>query len=154
VKHHITVSAMRDVPVGLRSRMRELSLGPIAWGAWSWTFHDGSCWAALAFDRDALVGWAALTEETDVLPVVGVYVAETHRGRGLAATLMTTLLRSLLGARVLAPGAQVYNSSWRWSKYAKIIESCGLRSLAWGVDEPESGAVDPGLTPPSERGSV
>jgi len=41
------VARMRDLPVGLRARMRELSLGPIKWGAWSWTFHDGSCWRRL-----------------------------------------------------------------------------------------------------------
>ncbi len=137
----ITVSRMRDIPVGLRARMRELSLGPIAWGFWSWTFHDGSCWAALAFDGDetreaSLVGWAALTEETDVLPVVGVYVDESHRGRGLATTLMSSLLQALIAEGVLVRGARVFNSSWRWAKYAKVIESCGLRSLAWGVDDP------------------
>lgn len=137
----ISVSRMRDVPVGLRARMRELSLGPIKWGAWSWTFHDGSCWAALAFDgdgtsHDALVGWCALTMEVDVLPVIGVYVAESQRGRGVALTLVSSLLNALLADDVLQPGAKVFNSSWRWSKYAKVIESCGLRSLKWGVEDP------------------
>ncbi len=132
----ITVSRMRDLPVGLRARMRTLSLGPIAWGFWSWTFHDGSCWAALAFEGGEtseanLVGWAALTEETDVLPVVGVFVDEAHRGKGLASALMTTLLQGLVSSHVLEKGAAVFNSSWRWSRYDSVIEACGLRSLAW-----------------------
>jgi GNAT superfamily N-acetyltransferase len=137
----ITVSRMRDIPVGLRARMRELSLGPIKWGAWSWTFHDGSCWAALAFDGDvtdhaSLVGWAALTMEVDVLPVVGVYVHEAQRGRGVALTLVSSLLNALIAEKVLEPGGKLFNSSWRWSKYAKVIEGCGLRSLKWGVEDP------------------
>lgn len=132
----ITVAPMRDIPVGLRARMRTLSLGPIAWGFWSWTFQDGSCWAALMFDgdatrEDALIGWAALTEEMDMLPVVGVFVAEEHRRRGHANALMTTLLQRLVAEGVLGQGDAVFNSSWRWSKYDKVIESCGLRSLAW-----------------------
>lgn len=137
----ITVARMRDLPVGIRSRMRELSLGPVKWGAWSWTFHDGSCWAALAFDGPestvgALVGWAALTMEVDLLPVVGVYVAESQRGRGVALTLVSSLLNALLAEGVLEPGAKLFNSSWRWSKYAKVIEACGMRSLRWGVEDP------------------
>lgn len=137
----VVVSRMRDVPVGIRSRMRELSLGPIKWGAWSWTFHDGSCWAAIAYDGseltlDSVVGWAALTMEVDLLPVVGVYVEEKQRGRGFALTLVSSLLNALLADGVLSPGATVYNSSWRWSKYAKIIEGCGLRSVKWGVEDP------------------
>jgi hypothetical protein len=131
---------MSEVPVGIRARMRELSLGPIAWGAWSWTFHDGSCWAAIAYDGseqtiETVVGWAALTMEVDLLPVVGVYVSEKQRGRGFALTLVSSLLNALIADEVLAPGAQVYNSSWRWPKYAAVIEGCGLRSIKWGFEE-------------------
>lgn len=137
----ITVARMRDLPVGLRARMRELSLGPIRWGAWSWTFHDGSCWAALAFDGsestvESLVGWCALTMEVDVLPVIGVYVDEAQRGRGFALTLVSSLLNALIAEHVLEIGGKIFNSSWRWSKYAATIEACGLRSLKWGIEDP------------------
>lgn len=132
----ISVSRMAALPVGLRAKMRQLSLGPIAWGAWSWTFHDGSCWAALGFlggetAEDQLVGWAALTLETDVLPVVGVYVDPAHRGIGLASQLVTTLLQSLINSDVVSRGDAVFNSTWRWPKYDNIVEACGLRSVPW-----------------------
>lgn len=132
----ISVSRMGAIPVGLRAKMRQLSLGPIAWGFWQWTFHDGSCWAALGHlggdtTEDSLVGWAALTMEADLLPVVGVYVDPSHRSLGLGTQLVTTLLQSLLSSEVLTKGDAVFNSTWRWPKYDDLIAGCGLRSLPW-----------------------
>jgi GNAT superfamily N-acetyltransferase len=116
--------------------MRALSLGPVPWGCWSWTFHDGSCWAALGFlggetTEAALVGWAAVTLETDLLPVVGVYVQEQHRGQGLGKALVTNLLQSSISGGILSPGDAVFNSTWRWPAYEQVIQACGLRSLPW-----------------------
>ena len=125
------IDKMGCLPVGHRQRIRELSLGPVAWGAWSWTFQDGSCWACLAFDGEDLAGWSAVTLEIDMLPVVGVYVAESYRRQGLGSLLLTTLLRYLLGCKVLSPGVEIFNSSWRWSAYDELIQSCGLRSRKW-----------------------
>jgi hypothetical protein len=133
----ITVSRMAELPVGLRHKMRQLSLGPyVPWGAWSWTFHDGSCWAALCFSggettEDALIGWAALTQEQDVLPVIGVYVDNPHRGYGHATALVVTLLQALLASGELYPGAEVANSAWRFPKYDEIIRGCGLKPVVW-----------------------
>lgn len=132
----ITFSRTHKLPVGLRARMRELSLGPVPWGSWSWTFQDGSCWAALCFtggetDEDTLIGWAMLTMEVDILPVVGVFVHESCRGQGIGKLLVSSLLQSLIAAGKLQPGDTVYNSSMRWPVYEKVIESCGLRSALW-----------------------
>lgn len=130
-----TFSAMRDIQPGLKHRMRELSLGPIPWGFWTVTHHDGSCWAAMAFDGPSrpenMVGWAAVTEEYDVLPVVGAYVAESHRGRGLATTLVTTVLQGVLEIGAIHPGAEVYAAIGRWAKYQQLAERCGLYCLLW-----------------------
>lgn len=127
---------MADIPPELKSKMRSLSLGPIAWGFWTWTFHDGSCWAKLIFDGaedtpENLVGWASLTKETDVLPVIGCFISESHRKTGRGRRLITGLLQDLLKKSVLGQGDAVFNSSQRWSSYKEIIESCGLRPLTW-----------------------
>lgn len=128
----IELARMRDLPVGHRQAIRELSLGPtVAWGSWSWTFQDGSCWAACALQDDAIVGWAALTLEVDMLPVLGAYVAESHRKQGIGSMLVTTLLRYLLGKGVLTPGVEIFNSTWRFESYAHLLQSCGLRSRKW-----------------------
>ena len=127
----IEIAKMSDLPVGHRQRIRELSLGPIAWGAWSWTFQDGSCWAAVGFDGDEVIGWSACTFEVDMLPVVGAFVAPSWRGRGTGSVLVTTLLRYLGGRRMIAPGAEIFNSTWRFPAYDGLIESCGFKSRRW-----------------------
>jgi len=50
--------------------------------------------------------------------------------------LSPALAQTLLAEGVLEPGAPVFNSSWRWSKYGKTLEACGLRSLKWGGEDP------------------
>lgn len=125
---------MADVPVGWRVRMRELSLGPLpdGWGSWSWTFHNGSCWAALGFVNDnELVAWAGLTEEVDTLPVVAVFVEELHRGSGLAAELLTSLLRGLLVAGDISVGDRIYASTGRWGRYEIVMDELGLECVTW-----------------------
>ncbi len=129
------ISPMRELPVGFRMKLRELTIGPVAWGLWSLTFHDGSTWAALAFDGEQrpenLVGWACVTQEYDVHPMIGAYVAESHRGRGVAPTLVTSLCRDLLGRNVLTPGDTVVASTWRWDGYYALLEECGLVCETW-----------------------
>lgn len=133
------IAAMRDVPIGCRPRMRELSLGPWEpWGFWGWTLHDGATWAALAFDGDTLrpdrlVGWAALTMQVDLMPVVGVFVAEGHRRGGRAELLMRSLLVALTADGVLHRGCTIAAATGRWAKYPAIIESCGFRCETWGA---------------------
>lgn len=128
--------------MGLKPRLRELTLGPWeAWGFWSWTHHDGSTWAALGFDGDttkpeALIGWAALTMQVDDLPVVGVYVEEGKRRGGRGELLLTTLLTSLVRQGILYHGATIAASTQRWEQYPKIIGSCGLRCVTWGAEAP------------------
>jgi len=130
-------SRMADVPVGLKPRMRELTLGAYEpWGFWGWTFHDGSTWAALGFDGDTtradrLVGWAGLTQQIDVLPVVGVYVAEQHRSGRRAELLVTSLLRYLVAGKILHPGSAIAAATQRWSRYREVVESCGLKCETW-----------------------
>ena len=128
----IRTGRMREVPVGWRMAIRDLSLGPVAWGAWSWTFHDGSCWAALGFTPDErLIGWALLTCETDLLPVVAAYVHPTHRGHGLATELLTVLLRGLIQAGDLHEGDRVFASLHRWKKYETVLGDLGLEAVQW-----------------------
>lgn len=127
---------MGEVPVGLKPRMRELSEGPIPWGLWSLTHHDGSTWVALAFEgqehvSENLIGWACVSAEYDRLPMVGAYVALDHRGNGLGSELVTTILRSLLCSGDLSLGDTLYASLGRWPTYVDLLESCGLRCVEW-----------------------
>jgi len=133
----ITIAPMHELPVGYKARLRELSLGGYEpWGFWSWTFHDGSTWAAIAFEdrkrtAENIIGWAAVTEQIDMLPVVGCYVEKDRRGSGVAEDLIVLLLRNLIRRKVLESGGSVYASTWRWPKYTEIIESAGLHCLDW-----------------------
>ena len=128
-------SAMKNVQPGLNHRMRELTIGPVAWGLWSLTCHDGSTWAMMAFDGpqtpENMVGWACVTEEYDLLPMVGVYVQESHEGKGLASMLVTSLFQQLIQEEVLHVGSTVVASTGRWSKYFQLAERCGLRCRTW-----------------------
>lgn len=130
------VYKMSSLSPKLRSRMRALSLGPIAWGFWTWTFHQGDCWAVMVFDGDEelpekMIGWAAITREMDHLPVIGCYILEQHRKLGVGRAAVVKLLKNLVDTHVLAKGDPIFNSSHRWPKYKEIIESCGLRALHW-----------------------
>jgi GNAT superfamily N-acetyltransferase len=133
--HTVTVARMSEVPVGFKPRMREMTIGPVAWGLWSLTFHDGSTWAVLAFDgqpaAENLIGWGALTLEYDALPMIGVYVGPGHTGRGVGSLLCTTLLRSLLASGDLEPGATIVAAVGRWPKYYELAESCGVVCTEW-----------------------
>lgn len=133
--HTITVTKMSDVPVGYKPRLRELTIGPVAWGLWSLTFHDGSTWAVMAFDdepaAESLIGWGALTYEYDELPMVGVYVGPDTRQRGVGSLLLTTLLRSLIASGDLEYGATVVASTARWPRYFELAESCGVNCVLW-----------------------
>lgn len=136
----IYVAAMRDVPVGCRPRLRELSLGPWEpWGFWGWTLHDGSTWAALGFEGDTvkpdkLVGWAALTTQVDVIPVVGVYVEPRARRGGRGELLMRALLSALTASGVLRRGDTLAAATQRWDKYPDLLQSCGFRCQTWGAE--------------------
>lgn len=133
--HTITVARMSEVPVGFKPRMRELTIGPVAWGLWSLTHHDGSTWAAIAFDGEAsaesMIGWGAVTWEYDSLPMIGVYVGPDTRQRGVGSLLCTTLLRSLLASGDLELGATLVAAVGRWDKYYELAESCGVECIEW-----------------------
>ena len=126
---------MADVPVGLKPRLRELTIGPVAWGLWSLTHHDGSTWGVLAFDGvespENLIGWGALTYEYDSLPMIGAYVDPETRQRGVGSLLFTTLVRSLLASGDLEFGATVVAATARWPKYTELGEQCGIEVVLW-----------------------
>lgn len=126
---------MSEVPVGIRYRLRELTLGPIEWGIWSLTFHDGSTYCSVAYDGkespENAVGWAALTFQYDVLPMVGVYVGDGARGKGMGALLLTTLLQSLQADEVLKVGDTVVASTWRWDRYEEVCAACNITCQTW-----------------------
>lgn len=133
--HTYTVAKMSEVPVGFKPRMRELTIGPVAWGLWSLTFHDGSTWAALAFDGEQraenIIGWGALTFEYDELPMVGVYVDPDARARGMGSMILTTMLRSAIASEILEYGSTVVAATARWPKYFELAEECGVRCVLW-----------------------
>lgn len=136
MKNWTLVSPMKEIPVGWRAALRELTLGKdTPWGAWSVTHQDGSCWAALNFTDDGkeetITGWAYLTKEMDMLPVVGVFVDKNYRSSGLGTMLVSTLLNSLLSSDVISRGQTLYCSLHRWPKYRFVIESCGLNCKVW-----------------------
>jgi GNAT superfamily N-acetyltransferase len=122
---------MADVAPEVRARLRELSLGPVAWGAWSWTFHDGSCWAAVGYRDQRVVGWAAMTREVDARPAVGCFVAESERGRRLGTSLVDLLLKELLERGVLKTGDELFASTWRWDRWPALLERRGLACVPW-----------------------
>lgn len=132
----LSVTRMSEVPIGIRQRLRdEYTIGPRVDGLWSLTFHDGSTWAIVAYDgevhQDKILGWAALTQQIDIRPMIGAFVPESYRGQGLASLLVTTLLRYLLGERVLSPGDEIVATVSRWRKYYELCESVGLVCLEW-----------------------
>lgn len=127
---------MAEVPIGIRHELRErFTIGPRIDGLWSLTFHDGSTWAIIAYDGEIgpnkILGWAALTQQLDLHPMIGAFVPESGRGRGLASLLVTTLLRYLLGEKVLAPGDTIFATTSRWAKYFELCESVGLVCEEW-----------------------
>lgn len=122
---------MRMVPVGVRQRMRELSLGPVAWGMWSWTFQDGSCWASYAATGGEVVGWAAISEEVDSLPVVGCYVHNENRGRGLAQALIASTCHLVTDTGRLRTGDELFCAIHRWPRYTTVLAALGLIARPW-----------------------
>ena len=126
---------MGKLPIGYRQKFRELTYGPIDWGAWSWSFQDGSCWVALYFDgaqtQENFVAWSAVTAEVDECPIVGCWVEEEYRGRGLAAFLISTLLHDLVQTGRLTEGETVYAKASWLRKYPELIEAAGLEFEEW-----------------------
>ena len=132
----ILLSPMGDLRPGLKHRFRELTYGPIAWGAWSWSFQDGSCWVALYFDganqtAETMVAWAAVTAEVDTRPVIGCYVAETHRKKGIAELVISTLLRHLIASGKIEPEETLFAKADWFPKYPELLESLGLVYAEW-----------------------
>ena len=121
--------------MGYKPRLRELTIGPVSWGLWSLTFHDGSTYCAIAFDgnpdADNIVGWGALTYEYDTLPMIGVYVPPDTRARGVGSMILTSMLRSAIASDVLEYGATVVAATERWPKYFELAEECGVRCILW-----------------------
>lgn len=126
----ILISRMADLDPKERARIRTLSLGPVPWGAWSWTFHNGSCWAALAYADGVMIAWAILTREADEVPVIGAYVHPDHRRTGLGEQVVDALLAELRRSGDLNMGDVVFASTWRWSKWSPILERHGLRCVS------------------------
>lgn len=127
----IVIKPMREIQIGYRAQLRELTIGPVAWGLWSLTYHDGSTWAAMAMDGDKVLGWACVTQEYDIHPMIGAYVSPENRKKGLAPLLVTSLCRYLLGSGVLLPGETVVASTWRWGAYEELLDSVGLVCREW-----------------------
>lgn len=114
-----------------RATMRSLSLGPVPWGAWNWTFHNGSCWATIAAEGDGkMVAWAILTREADEVPVIGAYVHPDHRRAGLGEKVVDELLAQLRASGEMNVGDVVFASTWRWSKWCALLERHGLRCVS------------------------
>ena len=139
---------MRDVPQSVRRQLRDLSLGrlgdenePASWGVWSWPFRDGSTWATiaqielpshdLAPPQRHAVAWAAFTLESDVLPVIGLYVHQSYRGEGLGSQLVRQLLHDMKDLGRLHQGDVVYASTWRYKRYPDLLAEVGARCVAW-----------------------
>lgn len=123
----IRFARMVDLDPRERARMRTLSLGPVPWGAWSWTFHNGSCWATVATLDGEMIAWAIVTREADEVPLIGVYVHPDHRRAGLGERVVDALLAELCRAGELSLGDVVFASTWRWGKWVELLERHGLR---------------------------
>jgi len=131
---------MSDVPDDWKERLRELCLppgrmDPAGGTMYRWSHHDGSTWAYVAFEGPVvhpyfIQGWAAITFEEEPEPVLGVFVAPEHRGKGLARTLVTGTLE-LARAQITEYGGEVIAVSTRYPAYKTLIESAGFTHKDW-----------------------
>lgn len=121
---------MCDLTEDMREGIRKNSLGPIAYGSWSWTWSKGATYAAVAMDGDDMIGWAIVTEDVDSLPVIGLFVVQAYRRTGLSELIVSTLLNWLTPA-ILPPGSQIFASLGRWPKYTKVIRKAGHEAVLW-----------------------
>lgn len=134
----IFVDRMANLAAGLRANLRNhLTLGAhIPLGMWQWTLMDGSTWAAVGYDgtrmlADGLQGWAGFSQELDLKPVIGVYVAPEHRGQRLAHRLVSSLVIDLLARDIVQPGETIFATTSRWPAYYDILESHGVECAEW-----------------------
>lgn len=120
-----------EFPVGIRSRLRELTLGRIDNGMYGWTFADGSTRAVVLLRDDEPVAWAAVNPEIDHQPVLGVFVPECLRRQGIGLLLLRVLLADALAHGILAPGDSFFASATRWPAYYAVAKQFGLVCQLW-----------------------
>lgn len=121
-----------SLPEGVLSRLRYLTDGPDNGSMWRWSFHDGSTYACLAYATPEcepwqVIGWACITHQEEPIPVVGAYVAQNERGKGVAPQMVKALLEYVR----LAEGSRVYAATDRWPRWADLLSDFGLRCERW-----------------------
>ena len=77
-----------------------------------------------------ICAWACITCEDMPEPVIGVYVDEARRGRGIAERLVAMLM--LLAKQVIPDDTEnIYAVSKRWEKYKRLVEAAGYELKEW-----------------------
>lgn len=121
------VSALTDHD---RDRLRDLTFGRDAESPmYRWTHHSEAWCTRAAIWNAGVIGWSCLTLQDDYLPVAGVYVASSYRGRGIARALATYLLSAL--AQRFHAGMRVQAVSELWPKWPTVIRSVGFEFVEW-----------------------
>jgi GNAT superfamily N-acetyltransferase len=129
----VVFKPMSEVPASWKPRLRELSYGPYDGTMVRWTYHDGSTWTAILFEKDELepqniVGWAVFTLQEEPHPVIGVFTDPGYRGCGYASQLVEYLLEE---CAQYVPHERIYAVSANFAEYGELIEAAGFEHLEW-----------------------
>ena len=108
-----------------KDKLRQLTV-PDYWAMARWVCYDGSTFALVALEDSEPIGWACLTFEElpEARPVVGVFVADGWRGKGIATQLVRALL-AMHRERVCAAG-ELMAASKLWPRYRTIAAELGM----------------------------
>ena len=127
---NLSFFSMADVPAHWKPRLRELSYGPDEGTTYRATYQDGSCYAAVLRYDKKIIAWACLTYEDAEYPVIGCFVEETQRKKGLGRAVSEYLLDVL----DLPSGTLVYAYKRLWPAWPGILASAKLEYVEWETD--------------------
>lgn len=105
---------------------------PEFWAMSRWYYQNGSCYVTIAAaggEQSEVFGWGCLTFEDEPWPVVGVFVREDCRGRGIACDLVESLFRIHRGA-INTRGGKVYAATQRFP-YERVCAKHGFECIPW-----------------------
>jgi len=94
---------------------------------WRWTFQQGKCYAAILRNDQDIIAWSCCTFSDDWYPVVGCFVDEEHRRKGLGSLVARYMLEQL----ELEPATPVYAVARLWPSWPDLLREFGLVYFDW-----------------------